>query len=244
MKPFDLILVRSRKLLGNLICFVEKCVVNSARVNIPLDDERSDHERSENERSEHEMYFSHVGIVVDSTVVDDPLMIPGVMYILESCLTCDDVYSIHVKRRRKIFGVQVRPLAEAIKGYALSGCIVRRASLNTDRQNVAEMYARIANGELKKSFTKLYKAYLKIKYDPNPCSLCGAAIPKLRRTRNVTQLLTGTKRLLFCSELVTNVLQDIGVLAKNVDPRNVVPQDFVGYDIDNPGIPNELYLKI
>jgi hypothetical protein len=39
----------------------------------------------------------------------------------------------------------------------------------------------------------------------------------------------------FCSELVAIIYQKIGVIDSDKDPRNVVPVDFLGYDVD--GIP-------
>ena len=41
--------------------------------------------------------------------------------------------------------------------------------------------------------------------------------------------------LQFCSELVARVYQKLGIIDQNLDPEDVTPVDFLGYDQD--GIP-------
>ena len=58
--------------------------------------------------------------------------------------------------------------------------------------------------------------------------------------RDDVEDLLDTGKWLFCSELVAMIYKKLGLFPPNVEPKNVVPMDFIGYDVDLPaggGIP-------
>ena len=96
---------------------------------------------------------------------------------------------------------------------------------------------------------KCYKDYNNDMYDVNCLNLLGALFPCCRPARNKIEgiIVHGYNVMissnvqespdswLFCSEFVAKVYQDLCLIEKSKDTRDVVPMDFVGYDQD--GIP-------
>lgn len=105
---------------------------------------------------------------------------------------------------------------------------------------------------LRKKFTKFFNEYENRLYELDVENLLAAMFPCLRFIRKIknsimTFLYNGLRELglvknsagpagwQFCSELIANVYQTIGVIPKSFDPRDVLPVDFFGYDED--GLP-------
>ena len=60
-------------------------------------------------------------------------------------------------------------------------------------------------------------------------------VNKIFRIHRYEPVIPTPDRWQFCSELVANVYQDIGVLPKSFNSKDVLPIDLLGYDVD--GIP-------
>ncbi len=215
VRPLDIILFRGSSYFSQIIAYCSRKMLDS-----PPNDT-----------------FSHIGIVITREIVDDPKLEPGVLYILESTLSGTDkskVNSIH-HPKKKVFGVQVRPLIDVLNEYlSYPNTSAAYAYLN--------MRVKMDEG-FKKTFTEIYYRVLDRIYDPNPCSLCGALFPCLREARDITQELTHTENLIFCSELVAIILKYCNILSNKTNTSNVVPEDFIGYDRDSE-IPTDLYIDL
>jgi hypothetical protein len=179
--------------------------------------------------------FSHAGIVVSSEILNDPLLEKGKLYLWESCLT-HGVKSVH-HPDKKFLGSQLRPLEEALTGYdEAASSFVGWLRYNSDAR-IPEFDEKFRN-----EFSQFFKNHNNVLYDGNPFSLCGALFKRLRPVSHLTKILTGTDRLMFCSELVSTTLVWCRIFPSTIHPDCVVPQDFLGYD--NEKVPVERVPKI
>jgi len=113
-------------------------------------------------------------------------------------------------------GVQLRDLDEVVPNYdCCKETELAWMRMHDDaRPNVdPEALERVVN------------KYLNRKFEMNPVYLLSALYTGLRPWRTLTGRGHGSKRL-FCSELVTHVLQDLEVLDPDVNPLDVLPADF------------------
>jgi hypothetical protein len=215
IRPLDVILVRGSTTFATLIAYTEATALKCD----PPDT------------------FSHVGIVISRDVIDDPLLEDGKLYIWESCLT-HGVYSVH-HPEKKFLGSQVRPLKETLIDYASqTGGKVAWLSYR-DSSSLPDF-----NDGFRRRFTQFFKNNNNIYYDGNPFSLCGAVFRWCRPVARMTQLLSGTERLMFCSELVSKTLIFCNVLSPAINPSCVLPQDFLGFDNEldpEQRIPKDLF---
>jgi hypothetical protein len=223
IKPLDLVMFKGGDFLSDFIRFLEK----SRNKNIS--------------KKEYDLEcdaFSHVGIVVNDEILNDPRLKPGKLYIWESTMSgklSDGVYNIDGK---SYLGVQLRDLDKVVKAYDLDQ--------DTDiafcsvKDSVLSQYKNEYEALLKQRFTTLFIKYNGVRYDANLYSLSSSIFPCLRKTRDEIEDICNSEEWLFCSELVAIVYKELYLIPKNVDPKNVVPMDFVGYDVDsmeNGGLP-------
>lgn len=169
--------------------------------------------------------FSHAGIIIKSDVLNHPNVQPGKVYIWESTMSgklSDGVYNID---GRSFLGVQLRDFDEVVDGY--------------DKPNdTAVAICRLqqpfpVNEEVRSKFTALFNDLNGTRYDLNCCSLLGSLVPCLRSCRGCTEDALDTDDWLFCSELVALVYSKMGIFPGTVNPKNVVPVDFLpGIDQD------------
>lgn len=235
MRPFDLIAFRGGDIVSDLITELEneQCGVGD---------------------------FSHVGMVVTAEILPvchiqgkEFNLDPNKIYVFESTFShnvagiTDGPHDV-VTGKGKL-GVQLRDLEEVIPRY-----------ITSEKTKVA--WCRLLNNPfdkpnadrdgIREEFTKFFEEYEMTLYEVDFNDLMAAMFPSLRILRNIQDYIlknlfkvlhscglsehnTGPAGWQFCSELVGNVYQLIGVLPKHFDPRDVLPVDFFGYDID--GIP-------
>ena len=219
IKPFDLIAFRGGDLASDLIDYLQKKMLFNGD-------------------------FTHVGIIVTSDILTnykDYYLEDDELYLLESTFSfcqsithsTNDVISNHGR-----FGVQLKKLKDVVSTY-----------LYNDKTKIA--WCQLQNNpfddnhklKLKEDFTQFFNDYYVRHYDMDPLSLLGAMFPQLRGLRDCKDKMinkiwlklnkqTNPALWQFCSELVANVYQLIGVIPKDVDCKNVVPMDFFGYDKD------------
>ena len=72
---------------------------------------------------------------------------------------------------------------------------------------------------------RVVERYVDRKFDWNPLDLFGALYGSLRPWRSLFGRIYSSERL-FCSQLVALVLRDLGVLASDIEPLDVLPSDF------------------
>lgn len=165
--------------------------------------------------------YSHVGLIVTSEILDHPKIKKNKLYIWESTMSGflgNEVYNIDGK---SFFGSQVRDFDQILNNYS----------------NVYwSKFTIIVDFELiKEKFTLIFNKYNNIPYDANIFSLLGSLFPCMRYVRDHTEFKFINENWLFCSELCFKVYQELDYYDKKFDPRNVVPEDFLGLDED--GIP-------
>jgi hypothetical protein len=231
IKPLDLVFFGSHSLFPILIRFIESII---------LKNNGSDSELKAGD-------FSHVGIIITTDIIKYPHMEDGKLYIFESTASGNNLKGISDGIENingdSYFGVQIRDL-EAI--------------INADKKtNIAFGHLQnnpiddITINDLKKNFTNIVNKYIGQKYDYNLIGLSSSLIPCIRFLRNITDKILDTELNLFCSELVSHIYKDLNIFPQTVKPFNVVPMDFLNFDIDsieNGGIPcvidrNLLYIK-
>ena len=216
LKPLDLVMFSGGEYVSHLIKFMEKNLLE--RPNEP-------------NNGVDPGAFSHVGMVVTSDILEHKQVLPGKFYVLESTmggpLSQDKVLNIMGKSK---FGVQLRDLEELIPSYLSSeGSAIAIARLKPE-------YSTLCRD--KTLFTSVFKKYNGRTYDINPISLAASLLKVCRCIREPMEEMTGTNNWLFCSELVAQVYIDMGVINNSINPKNVVPMDFVGFETDKNGIPN------
>lgn len=219
IRPLDLVMFRGGDFVSDIIRYLEKRKgnkISSSGYNIESDD------------------FSHVGTVVSREILDDPRLEPGKLYIWESTMSgrlTDKVYNMEDK---SYLGVQLRDLDEVVNSYDSD------PSTRIAFCPIKEEYINMWNEErvlLKQRFTGLFNKYNGTRYDANLYSLTSSMFKCLRPKRDKVEDVTGTEEWLFCSEMVAMVYKELGFFSGNVEPKNVVPMDFLGYDVDGGGIP-------
>jgi hypothetical protein len=180
--------------------------------------------------------YTHVGMAVWS---DDLLGGQKRLLVLESTMSgslADGVTDIDGHAH---LGVQLRDLEAVVNGYDTNPKThIAWLPLQEDRKSA------VKKGQLAASYDK----YKGIFYDASVIDLAAAAVPMLRPVRDCSMLSCVRDKMcacfccclpkslgvtpqeskwLFCSELVANVYRDMGILPGNVDPKDVLPCDFL-----------------
>jgi hypothetical protein len=186
---------------------------------------------------------------------------PGKIYTLESNITLHingrTGGMSDIADPRGVCGVQIRDIEELIPQYLTSNItkVAWCRLLNNPyarRHTDTDDSLHIRREELKSKFINFYDEYRGRLYEIDPIGLTAGLYPSLRPFRNFrdyiydifgrilsalnfNKLNDSPAQWQFCSELLANAYQTIGVLPNQFDPRDVIPVDFFGYDQD--GIP-------
>lgn len=164
----------------------------------------------------------------------------------------DKVNNIETGESR--FGVQLRSLEDLAKVYYdnpeanIGVCrLINNPVICREDESLEDYHRR--QRTIKFAISEAYDKYNGIKYDANFVALLGSIIPALRPLRHVSEELleqfTQANSWLFCSEFVALIYQAIGVIddmtdgvadGKMLEPKDVVPVDFLGADQDHDGI--------
>lgn len=197
-KPLDLVLFRGNG-ISRAIVLVEKMVSDS---DTPI--------------------FSHVGIVVSRDVLPIDDLEEGILYVLESTLELHNSHDPKDVRGRRRTGVQLRKLEDIIQWY----------------KGVVAIAKLIVVPESKGVLLSVWKEYKNGIYSGDIVSLLSAAFPCLRGVSKITyRIYTETGMILhisdfdnpyvMCSELVCIIYQRLGLIPKNIDPKNIIPMDLI-----------------
>ncbi len=240
IQPFDLLAFRGGDIMSDLISVLEKYEFEVGN-------------------------FTHVGMAVTSDILPkykDFVLEKGKVYIFESTFT----YNVKgftdgppdVITGSGWFGVQLRDLEEVIPRY-----------ITNEKTEVAwcplidNPFSKKSNRKkLAKKFTKFFESYEGRCYEMDVESLLAAMFPCLRSIRSVRDSIfehlyntlhihgymkdsEGPAGWQFCSELVANVYQMIGIIPKSVNTKNILPINFFGYDTENiPSlVHNPIFIK-
>jgi len=211
IKPLDMILFRGGEAISSTIRILEKLQTGNGD-------------------------WSHVGIVVNTTILPNiPNGKSGKLYVWESTLSGDLNDGILNTEGEVKFGVQFRELEKVVKGYNKNQkSLVAWAKLknNPYRQlpgETIQVYEKRFK-ELRDNLVKIEEEYGDKMYDANPFALLGSLYPKFRCLRKTVNF---GKDWLFCSELVATIYVQLGILdSEEINPADVLPVDFVGFDED------------
>lgn len=219
MEPLDLIFFKGTDIISRSVCLGEDISSGSSE-------------------------FSHVGIVINNDLLKLDCLNDKTFYVLESTVSYD-YNTIDVVSGKPRIGVQIREFENLKKHYLVDDCKMAWAKLKNnpfvfDRENCI------------KKFEKTYIDYGRRFYDMNPLTLLAAVFPCLRRPRDFfdTMIIKGEKVLnknlglnnVFCSELVTLVYQQQGLISNSIDPEDILPVDILGDQKD--GFPAGLFESI
>jgi hypothetical protein len=177
--------------------------------------------------------FSHVGMIVTSDILDDPLVKPGKFYIWESTMSGKLGYGINDIEGHGFLGVQLRNFEQVFLEYDIPNdtSVAIARFLNNPFSSSEADESRCE--KIKTDFTKLFHRLNGVSYDYNILDLAACAWKSLRPLRNFLNAeFTGADDWLFCSELIAVTWQALGFLPPTVDPKNVLPMDLIGYDTD------------
>jgi hypothetical protein len=170
--------------------------------------------------------FSHMGIVVNSDILDHPNVKKGEMYIFES--TIGGYFGVDIPNvdGRIFYGVQLRNLDKIIPAYDKP---------DDNRIAISRLAAPAPDSpKTKQRFTAFFNKYNGTVYEFSILDLAATLFSSLRVARDEFDSLSGANKLIFCSELVAMVYKDLEILGDDVIPQNIAPMDFIGYGDDNP----------
>lgn len=222
IKPLDIIAFRGDDFISDLISF---CQIRKLKILKKIKNIEKNNKKNI-EKNKVDTTFSHVGIVISSEIVDDPLLEHGKLYIFESTMSGrlgSNIYSVH-NPNKSFLGTQVRPLEELLFAYDKDNTsYIAWCPLKNPPEN---MYT----DTFKQNFTNIYTNLNNRMYNVNPISLFGTLFSCLRKPRDTFEDFTNTNKWMFCSELVTEIYKNINVLPNTIISNNVVPMDLLGYD--------------
>jgi len=229
ISPFDCILMRGGDLISDVIDVLEKYQLSMNT-------------------------FTHIGMVVTSDILPkcvvnkhEFVLNPDKLYILESTFSYNVpgfVKGVNdVTTNKGKFGVQLRELEQIIPFY-----------IHSQKTKVA--WCRLLNNPyfnnkqlMQDKFISFFDNYHERKYEMDPLGLLAAIFTSFRGMRDVQdKMITKAWKKInknandkdipivnfqFCSELIANVYQCIGVLDERVNTKDVLPMDFFGDKIDH-----------
>lgn len=171
--------------------------------------------------------FTHVGMIVNSDILEHPNVLKGKLYILESTIGGHfglDVYDIN---GRSIIGVQLRDLDEVVRAYDVpNNTTIAYGKL------IANPINKLPGLKLKEMFTIFFNEVNGKMYNGNICDMMAAFIPYIRGYREFNKYVTnsmcpcmGGNDKYFCSELIALAYVITGVYPENINIHNVMPRD-------------------
>ncbi len=184
---------------------------------------------------------NHVGMVLKSDIQLDGIDMTR-LKILESTVPDNDgPYDVETGKYKS--GVQIRDLEDVIIKYQKSGgkvgfCKLKKNPMDVDKEKTIEI------------FKKIYSEYKTYNYG-SVTKLLGSVVPIFRPVRDIV-LSVFDIRQVFCSEFATIIYISIGVInEKNninqilIDPKSVIPTDFIGNDQDGliPFVEEPIWIK-
>lgn len=150
------------------------------------------------------------------------------------------------------FGVQFRDLKELVKTYASrpgANVGLCRLKVNPTEGELDET----SSAALKEKLSQAYDKYHDKTYQINILDLLASLYPDLREVRDAFQKVLKhflkEDSFMFCSEFAASLYKDLGIIndltdgkadGQVLDPENVVPVDFLGFDTDTEGIRVEM----
>ena len=233
LKTGDLIFFRGSDEVSNLISKVEKSLCNEGDFThvgmvIMSDSFPIGHpQRLISARAE----TVHSGELISTQAETDYAIIPYVFESTASGPIGDGAYNVDC---RSFLGIQLRNLDEVMEKYdnnATShigwGKLSKTLAIDCDR------------------LLNIFRMYNNTRYDVSIIDLLAAGYPKLRWLRKLRHMLccNYVDKWQFCSELVTNMYIQLGILPDTIIAKNILPVDYIAKEDgkttfgENNGIP-------
>ena len=178
--------------------------------------------------------FSHVGMIVTPNILDHPKVLPGKIYVWESTMSGRLGSGVPNVDGESFLGVQLRNFEDLVPKYLADGKKTKIAIAHL-QNNPFLVSKRRSKVIAKMKFTEVFHRYNGAKYDSNMLSLAGSGLACIRPIRKIAEEVLSTESWLFCSELIAAAYRDLGILPEDIDPKNTLPMDFLGYDTDEKG---------
>lgn len=221
IKPLDCIFFRGTELVSSAIVQMEKMTLGIGE-------------------------WSHVGIVVDKTIMPSLKVNDNELYIWEStisskCKLISGNPTLDAESNEPVFGVQVRKLKDVIKhdlklGVKLGwGRLRNNPIYKTDMEDEKMFCLRFKC--LRSKLDKLHIENYHRPYTKNICRLLAAMFTCSSCCRS--RCCIG-EEWRFCSQFVSIVYKSIGVLGDSFDPETIVPQDIATPEVSDEGLPKIL----
>lgn len=227
IKPFDLVLFKGGDYISDFIRYVQYLNTDT-------------HYNKKYKVNSNQ--FSHVGLVVTNDILNDSSLDHGKLYIWESTMSGDLTDGVPNVLGESYLGVQLRELDLVVKNYDSNPHTqIAFASLKDD------IYEKVMfDPDISNKFVKLFALYNGTRYDANLLSLYAAVDKEYRSKRDLIEETLNTQDWLFCSELVALIYKELHILPDSIDPKNVVPMDFIGFDDEDKVSENipDIYSKL
>jgi len=217
LESFTLVFFKGPNFVSDLIRYLEK--VDASKIN------------QYNLKVEKDA-FSHVGFIIRSDILDDERVHEDGVYIFESTMSGSLGEGVYNLDGEPFLGMQIRNFDDVLAAYD-SDPRSRVAIAPLKREILEDLFE---DDELKKKFSYLFAQYEGVKYDWNAYSLLSSLLSCLRPERDELEIILGTEKWQFCSEAVASIYVKLGILPKTVNPKDVVPMDYLGYD-DEKAVP-------
>jgi len=228
IKSFDLLFFKGSDFVSNLITYIQQKHHDDK---IFYEDKKKKQilKKWSNDPGE----YTHVGMVLKNDILKDDTLDDDDVYVWESTMSGPLNDGVKNVRGHSYFGVQLRSLEELVKIYYNPGNTkISIASLMPYYRNIInENSPRVID-----QFIILFNQTTdKVRYDANVYSLFSAIIPCLRgNRRKIIEKFFDTEDWYFCSELAAEAYLTLGILDREiVNPKNVLPMDFLGFDKDD-----------
>lgn len=205
--------------------------------------------------------YTHVGMIVKSDVLPSFnhkkgtfVLDPSKIYVLESTFSFkapgQDGTPDVVSGKGKL-GVQLRDLDVLRNRYLKS----EKTKIDMYHTHNNPLDTDVPLNVIQKKFKKIFEDVYSRKYEMDVLGLAGAMSKHCRFARHAQDVVyntlfdfLGTKNdhdnpsgWLFCSELVGKVYVEMGIIKECVNPQDMLPVDFLGFDRD--GLSNVVDLK-
>jgi hypothetical protein len=205
-RPFDLVLVRGWDFISNAISKLQEFKLGDGS-------------------------FTHVGMIVDKRVL--PWLPKNQLYIWESTAAGEFGDGVQNIANRNILGVQIRELKQVVaatiskRGGAIAIARVIDNPISRRLRETDEQYAKRFD-KVCKLMQSIYRQNNGKMYQILACNQCCSLFSCCKQMRSCTE----SDSLVFCSQLVADAYIQLGILPNSIDPRDVIPMDFLGFDLD------------
>jgi|GEM_PF-3675564 len=228
LKSLDLIFFKGDHFTSNMISFLQKKAFMDAT---------KDNLKDVISFKRIEDIYSHVGVIIrpcevlDITTINNLNLNPDKLYVWESTLNISS--KVKNVQGKNFFGVQLRDLEKVIEeNDHHKNTRVAIAPIKKDKREKIKF-----DDAFKFKFTNFFNTHNNTIYDANPVSLCSSVNTCCRPYRENFENIFNTDDYLFCSELVAKLFISLNLYSKNINEKDVVPIDLLGYDVDDNAIP-------